>query len=424
MAPRNDMIGNIETHDVRAVDGKRHGQTKGKTKAQRSLLSDPVHSRTNAADRASDTYEFRIVSQGFGGAGTTEDLYELAFPFAVATARFSIQNIPEADSIHICAFDKNDVQVRVVLSLQNGGDPMSCNALSGLSVVIAEPVARIELRHESDNPSGQTIWISSVSTGGDVMPVEGQDEGYEPASANNLSQTCASAHYAPHPRSEPDHMAPAIAHAEITNEFAEIDQVLERVVPCFTPGTLIATPMGERNVEDLDVGDRVITRDNGIQQIRWVGHRELSTHELQAAPHLQPVRISKGALGNGLPEQNMLLSPNHRVLLASEKAEQVFDDSEVLVSACHLIGMSGVERRSVSRISYIHFMFDQHEVVLSDGIWTESFQPMDRTLSSMEKAQRDEIFELFPDLRSAEGMENYPSARRTLRGEEARLLLH
>lgn len=199
---------------------------------------------------------------------------------------------------------------------------------------------------------------------------------------------------------------------------------IEEVIPCFTPGTLIATPRGERRIETLKVGDRVITRDNGIQEIRWVGSREMSGEELDRAAHLRPVLIQKGALGRGLPERDMLVSPQHRVLMASEKTELYFDESEVLVAAKHLTFMDGIDVIEVSGTTYIHVMFDQHEVILSDGAWTESFQPGDMTLNAMTDAQRTEILELFPELEEAKGTSGYTAARRSLKKHEAHLLTH
>ncbi|MFW8592937.1 Hint domain-containing protein [Cribrihabitans neustonicus] len=200
---------------------------------------------------------------------------------------------------------------------------------------------------------------------------------------------------------------------------------IERIVPCFTPGTLIATPEGERPVQGLQAGDRVITRDNGIQAIRWIGARTLNAAELAGAPHLLPVRIRRGALGNGLPERDMLVSPNHRVLIANDKTALYFEDREVLVAAKHLTGLPGVEQvESLETVTYIHFMFDQHEVVLSDSAWTESFQPGDQTLRGLDSAQRNEVFELFPELKSEQGRADYAAARRALKKHEAQLLVH
>ncbi len=204
-----------------------------------------------------------------------------------------------------------------------------------------------------------------------------------------------------------------------TMRFEEI----ENVVPCFTPGSRIATPRGEVPVESLKVGDKVITRDNGIQEIRWVGTRTLNHAELRRAPNLRPVLIKAGSLGEGLPERDMLVSPQHRMLMSDDHTQLYFEESEVLVAAKHLIDHKGIRYMDTLRTTYIHFMFDQHEVVLSDGAWTESFQPGDQTLGAMGIEQRDEIFALFPDLRQSAGIGSYAAARKVLKGHEARLIV-
>ncbi len=205
-----------------------------------------------------------------------------------------------------------------------------------------------------------------------------------------------------------------------TLDFEEI----EEVIPCFTPGTMIATPKGERLVEELREGDKVITRDNGIQEIRWAGTKKLGWKALTANAHLKPVLIREGSLGNGLPERDILVSPNHRVLVANDRTALYFEEREVLVAAKHLVDNKGVQKvEDAMGISYIHFMFDHHEVVLSNGAWTESFQPGDYSLKGIGNAQRTEIFELFPELESVEGIEEYSAARRTLKKHEAKILL-
>jgi hypothetical protein len=198
---------------------------------------------------------------------------------------------------------------------------------------------------------------------------------------------------------------------------------IENVSPCFTPGTLIATPKGEVPVEGLRAGDQIITRDNGIQTIRWTGARHLDWAALSANPHLKPILIRQGSLGNGLPERDMLVSPNHRMLVASDRTALYFAEREVLVAAKHLTGAKGVQAIDSMGTTYIHFMFDRHEVVLANGAWSESFQPGDQTLKGMGNAQRSEIFELFPELKESAGIDSYAAARRTLKKHEASLLL-
>ncbi|NHX27420.1 type I secretion protein, partial [Escherichia coli] len=99
-----------------------------------------------------------------------------------------------------------------------------------------------------------------------------------------------------------------------------------------------------------------------------------------------------------------------------------FEEHEVLVAAKHLINNKGIQTVTPISATYIHFMFDQHEVVLADGAWTESFQPGDYTLKGMGNSQRNEIFELFPELKSQDGLDDYVAARKTLKKHEARLL--
>lgn len=198
---------------------------------------------------------------------------------------------------------------------------------------------------------------------------------------------------------------------------------IENVIPCFTPGTTIATSKGERLVEELQVGDRIITRDNGIQEIAWMGHKEMSGKQLLQNPHLQPILIKAGALGNGLPERDMMVSPNHRVLVASELTQLYFEENEVLAAAKHMVGADGIHAVDVMQTTYIHFMFERHEVVLSNGAWTESFQPGDYSLKGIGNSQRNEIMELFPELATKTGLTNYQSARKALKKHEAKLLL-
>ena len=198
---------------------------------------------------------------------------------------------------------------------------------------------------------------------------------------------------------------------------------IENVVPCFTPGTAIATPRGERLVEDHKVGDKIITRDNGIQEICWMGHKVLSGHELARRPNLRPILIQKGALGNNLPEHDILVSPQHRILINNERTSLYFEESEVLVAAKHLTGLKGVDAVGTLGVSYVHFMFENHEVVLSNGAWTESFQPGQSVIDGLGGEQREEIYQLFPELKTQEGLKDYTAARRALKKHEAHLLV-
>lgn len=198
---------------------------------------------------------------------------------------------------------------------------------------------------------------------------------------------------------------------------------IETIVPCFTPGTLIDTDRGPVAVEALSPGDRVLTLDHGYQTLRWMGCRVLAPEDLSRAPELRPVLIGRGALGRGLPERDLRVSPQHRVLLQGAQAELVAGETEVLAPAMHLLGLPGVAQDAAATgVRYIHLLFDRHEIVRSDGLWTESFQPGGAVISGMEANQRAELLALFPGLSTAHDA-RYPSARSTVKRHEARLIL-
>ena len=198
---------------------------------------------------------------------------------------------------------------------------------------------------------------------------------------------------------------------------------IETIVPCFTPGTLIDTDRGSLPVEALRPGDRVLTMDHGYQPVRWTGHRNVTAEELLRAPQLRPILISRDTFGPGLPERDLRVSPQHRLLLSGARAELVSGETEVLAPAVHLLGLPGVvQDAAAAGVRYIHILFDQHEIVRSDGLWTESFQPARAMLSGMDGAALTELLTLFPRLGGADH-EDYPCARSTIKRHEARLIL-
>lgn len=168
---------------------------------------------------------------------------------------------------------------------------------------------------------------------------------------------------------------------------------------CFTQGTLIATPRGEVPVETLRRGDLVRTLDHGPKPLLLITARRLGAAELAAAPRLRPVRIGAGALGPGTPCRDLLVSPQHRVLVASRITARMFGSAEVLVAAKHLLGAPGIEvARDLATITYIHLLFERHQIVTANGAPSESLYTGPQALRSIPRAQRDEILTLFPEL--------------------------
>jgi len=167
-------------------------------------------------------------------------------------------------------------------------------------------------------------------------------------------------------------------------------------VVCFTAGTLIETPDGPRLIDDLIEGDLVTTLDHGSQQLRWIGKRHISMMEMMADPTLRPVRFETGAIGNDRP---LLVSPQHRMLLNDWRAQVYFGEEQVLIAAKGLVNGTTIKQVMPSEgVTYFHLLFDQHEILISEGALSESFHPGDAALSTLTDEQFREIEMLFPEL--------------------------
>lgn len=195
------------------------------------------------------------------------------------------------------------------------------------------------------------------------------------------------------------------------------------IIACFTPGARIRAEHGEVPVEALQVGDRVVTVDHGLQTIRWIGRRFLNNGHLSERPGLRPITIEAGALGDQLPLRKITVSPQHKMLLSGSALELNFGMDEALVPAASLTSLDGVEANlPEAGIEYIHILFDSHEIIFCEGARTESFHPYRLSKADPDvDASVDELFALFPDLRR--DVASYGgTARPSLKMQEARLL--
>ncbi|MBZ4022351.1 hemolysin-type calcium-binding protein [Rhodobacter sp. TJ_12] len=195
-------------------------------------------------------------------------------------------------------------------------------------------------------------------------------------------------------------------------------------VICFTPGTLIDKPHGKRPVEALRPGDKVFTRDDGAQELHWIGSRRMSGARLYALPHLRPVRIRAGAFGREQPAGDLLVSPQHRVLVKGPAARALFNESEVLVQALDLVNGGSVRREhSLPEVHYMHLMFERHQVIWGNGVESESFHPASTAFEMIDPAQRAGLLALCPG--AAQDPLSYGAfARRALTSSEAAILRH
>ncbi|WP_439141471.1 Hint domain-containing protein [Planktotalea sp.] len=191
--------------------------------------------------------------------------------------------------------------------------------------------------------------------------------------------------------------------------------VLLNMVPCFVAGTLIETKLGKMPVEVLEAGDMILTRDQGYQPLRWIGQRDVA-----AVGAMAPVEIAANTFG----EHSVLrVSPLHRILLQNEMAELLFGETEVLVAAKELVNDKSVRIREGGDVTYVHLLFDQHQIVVSNGLESESFLPGGQITNLFEEDAIAEICSIFPELDPQTGDGYSGSARRILRKFEAELLL-
>lgn len=180
---------------------------------------------------------------------------------------------------------------------------------------------------------------------------------------------------------------------------SDSDSVTINILICVARGTKIATPQGPRSVETLAAGDFVATRDSGAQQIQWIGSRRIDSMEMETDPSLRPVRIRKGALGHSVPARDLLVSPQHRILLTDWRAQMFFGQDEVLAPAKGLVNDRDILiDHSGEPVEYFHLLFEDHQVIWTEGAPTESFHPGPYTLREIDHGARRELFRLFPDL--------------------------
>lgn len=261
---------------------------------------------------------------------------------------------------------------------ENGDDTTQTGDVTNLdgTVVYDSGAIYLEESYSLTKPGGGTIDVFRVEVEGNLVGYI-TSEPLVPGTTYNMSVSNVTPTNAP----------------ETTDTTAIVN------VPCFSAGTLIATPNGYVAIQALAKGDLVLTADHGPQPVRWIGSRTLTRTQLDANPKLRPIRIAAGALGSGLPARDLLVSPQHRMLVRSAIAVRMFDTAEVLVPAQKLIGVPGIEiDETADSVTYYHILFDRHEIVWAEDAPSESLFTGIEALKSIPPLARAEIFDLFPEL--------------------------
>ncbi len=188
------------------------------------------------------------------------------------------------------------------------------------------------------------------------------------------------------------------------------------LIMCFTDGAQIETPSGARKIETLRTGELVLTHDSGPQPIRWI-----SETTVFGGGEFAPVLIRSGALGMGVPRRDVLVSPQHRILVSGWKAQVYFGEDELLVPAKALVDGKSVLCAPRSNVTYHHLLMDKHQILQSDGFASESLHPGQLDKALMCERSRHELLCLFPELRTS-SLGYGPLARQSLTVRQGRLL--
>jgi hypothetical protein len=155
-----------------------------------------------------------------------------------------------------------------------------------------------------------------------------------------------------------------------TTRFAEVACV------SFTRGTHITLASGEQTpIEELKVGDRVLTRDDGPQPIRWIGQ-----NTIRAVGAFAPVMIRQGALHN---ENDLILSPDHRIFVYQRQDRLGAGRAEILVKVRHLVNGTSVVQLDGGFVEYFQLLFDDHQIIYAEGIAAESLLIDPRTRAAL-----------------------------------------
>jgi hypothetical protein len=192
-------------------------------------------------------------------------------------------------------------------------------------------------------------------------------------------------------------------------------------VPCFCADTDIATPSGDRKIETLRAGDTVLTEDGRAVQIAWIGASHYSQRHARDTQAVRPVTIRANAFGAGLPLRDLMVSPQHRIVVEGPDCELLFDSARVFVIARHLPDAVAHSPDPEGDVVYYHILLENHEILLANGLPVESFQPARRMVEAMSGEARAAL-DATLDVLGAEAMLTRPDALPTLAAYEARVL--
>ncbi len=201
-----------------------------------------------------------------------------------------------------------------------------------------------------------------------------------------------------------------------------VDNTPPPVAVCFARGTLIATPQGERPIEQLCAGDMVLTADGRAETVQWVSHTHFNYRQITETPALRPVCIPRGFLGRGMPHSDLWVSPQHRIVLRGWRTELHLGQEAVFIPAKHLMGEPGMPgNRWSDGVEYFHLLMKKHEIVLSNGLESESFFPGEMAKRGLNSQARRDLERVLDEQRNRRGS-NEQAALATVDAREAQVI--
>lgn len=193
------------------------------------------------------------------------------------------------------------------------------------------------------------------------------------------------------------------------------------ILICFCDGAEILTQAGYRKVETLQAGDLVLTAEGEAKPIVWIGRTGIPLAELLGTPERWPVCIPAHAIDPGVPFSDLYVSPQHRVALSGFATQLLFGEEQVLVAAKHLVGSIAERVRPIADVTYHHILLETHDMVMSNGLASESLQLSLRTYAGMSCDARRSLSGTVPDS-ALQGYFRRPDGFLCLKSYEAKVL--
>ncbi|GAB2722289.1 hypothetical protein GCM10027172_16020 [Halomonas garicola] len=158
-------------------------------------------------------------------------------------------------------------------------------------------------------------------------------------------------------------------YPDIRND-SEVEAAIDGIESsiCFAAGTMIATPQGEVAVEDLSIGDEILTDSGASVKVKWVGRQTVRNKALAnlLADNHRPVRIQKDALAEGVPNRDLTVTANHGMIIDG-----------LVINAAVLVNNDTIDYVPQSELAetstYYHIETEGHEVILANGAEAETY---------------------------------------------------